>query len=436
MKYIPLNKTLYIRNRSKLAAAMKPNSLAVFNSNDIMPTNADGHMPFRQNNDLLYLSGIDQEESILIVFPDAKKKAHRAILFLKETSDLIAIWEGHKYTKEEAIEQSGVETIMWLTDFENTLRILMSECENVYLNTNEHLRANVEVETRDARFIKFCKETYNMHNYLRVAPIMHDLRAIKGQEEIDAIQTACDITEKGFKRILKFVKPGVMEYEIEAEMQHEFLRNRSRGSAYESIIASGYSACVLHYIDNNQECKDGDLLLMDFGAEYANYASDLSRTIPVNGKFTDRQKDVYNAVLRVQKAAIDLLRPGMNIHDYHKEVGLMMEKELIGLGLITEEDVKNQDPAKPAYKKYFMHGTSHYMGLDVHDVGTWAHDMEIQEGMVFTCEPGIYIQEESIGIRIEDDVLVTSGAPMNFMRNIPKEVNEIEAIMAGQHVVA
>lgn len=429
MKYTPLNKSLYIKNRAKFVTLMKPGTLAIFNSNDIMPTNADGTMPFRQNNDLLYLSGIDQEESILVIFPDSKDGKHKEILFLKETSELIAIWEGHKYTKEEATEQSGIATIYWLTDLERVLKSLMSEAEGVYLNSNEHLRASIVVETRDVRFAKWLQEKYPLHARLRSAPIMHQLRAIKEPEEIEAMQTACNITEKAFRRVLGFLKPGVMEYEIQAEIQHEFLRNRSRGPAYESIIASGYSACVLHYIENNRECKDGDLILFDFGAEYANYSSDLSRTIPVNGKFTPRQKDVYNADLRVMKEAIKMLVPGTNLAEYHKEVGKLMESELLGLGLMSKTDIANQDPNWPAYKKYFMHGTSHYLGLDTHDVGTWEADMKIQPGMVFTCEPGIYIPDENMGIRIEDDILVTKDGNFNLMKNIPKEVEEMEELM-------
>ena len=429
MKYTPLNKSLYIKNRAKFVKDMKSGTLAIFNSNDIMPTNADGTMPFRQNNDLLYLSGIDQEESVLVIFPDAIDNNHKEVLFLKETSELIAIWEGHKYTKEEAIEQSGIKTIYWLKDFPRVFKALMAEVEGVYLNTNEHLRANVVVETRDARFIKRLQQDYPAHKVHKSAPILHKIRAIKEPEEIEAMQTACNITEKAFRRVLKFMKPGVMEYEVEAEIQHEFLRNRSKGPAYESIIASGYSACVLHYIENNKECKNGDLILFDFGAEYANYSSDLSRTIPVNGRFTQRQKDVYNADLRVMKEAIKMLVPGTNLNEYHKEVGKLMEGELLGLGLLDKNDIANQDPAWPAYKKYFMHGTSHYIGLDTHDVGTWASDMKMEAGMVFTCEPGIYITDESIGIRIEDDILITEDGNDNLMKNIPKEVEEIEEIM-------
>ncbi|MEQ9169058.1 MAG: aminopeptidase P N-terminal domain-containing protein, partial [Fulvivirga sp.] len=360
MKYTPLNSQLYIQNRKQFAGQMKSNALAVFNSNDIMPTNADGTMVFRQNNDILSLSGIDQEESILVLFPDFYDKSFSEILFLKETNENIAIWEGHKYTKEEAKSTSGVQTIMWLSQFESVFNTLMAEAEYIYLNTNEHIRAVVEVQTRDRRFIDWCRDKYPLHKYERAAPIMHDIRAVKSQIEIEALQVACDITEKGFRRVAAFVKPGVMEYEIEAEYLHEFVRNRSRGFAYTPIVASGANACVLHYIDNNQECKDGDLLLMDVGAEYGNYNADMTRCLPVNGRFTERQKAVYNAVLRVKDEATKMLRPGNIIPEYHKEVGKIMEKELIGLGLIDSTDVKNQNPASPAYKKYFMHGTSHH----------------------------------------------------------------------------
>jgi Xaa-Pro aminopeptidase len=392
-----------------------------------MPTNADGHMGFVQNSDLFYLSGIDQEESILVLFPFCRDPQHREILFLKETSELIAIWEGHKYTKEEARATSGVPTIYWLSQFKTIFNQLMSEADTLYLNTNEHLRAHIEVETRDARFIKWCKEHYPLHTYKRSAPILQKLRAIKSSLEIEVMKKAMEITGKGFERLLKFVKPGVMEYEIEAELIHEFIRNRSRGFAYGPIIASGPSACVLHYTDNNRECKAGDVILLDVAAEYGNYASDLTRCLPVSGKFTPRQKDVYNAVLRVLKAATQMLVPGNLIENYHREVGKLMEKELIQLGLLKAEDVAKQNPDAPLYKKYFMHGTSHFLGLDVHDIGDFKHP--IDAGMVFTCEPGIYIPEEGLGIRLENDILVTHNGPVNLMEHIPIEADEIEALM-------
>ncbi len=427
MKYQPLPQSVYVGNRKRFTKLMKPGSLAVFNANDIMPTNADGTMPFRQNSDLFYLSGIDQEETILVMFPDFPDPRFREILFLKETNEHIAIWEGHKFTKEEARELSGIQTILWLKDFESTFNTLMAEAENVYLNTNEHIRAVVEVETRDARFSKWCREKYPIHKTERSAPLMHELRAVKSEEEISQIKKACDITEKGFRRILKFVKPGVNEYEIEAEYAHEFLRNGSRGFAYIPIIASGNNANVLHYIENNMECKAGDVLLMDVGAEYGNYNADMTRTIPVSGKFTDRQKDVYNAVLRVMREAMDMLRPGNVIPEYHKEVGKVMEKELLGLGLLDKTDIKNQDPLQPAYKKYFMHGTSHHLGLDVHDVPNIYQKMKA--GMVFTVEPGIYIREEGFGVRIENNVVVEENGIRDLMGSIPIEAEEIESIM-------
>ncbi|MEQ8325367.1 MAG: aminopeptidase P family protein [Vicingaceae bacterium] len=427
MKYDIIDQALFVHNRAQFTKHLKPSSLAVFNSNDIMPTNADGTMPFRQNSDLFHLSGIDQEETILLICPQASKKEHREVLFLKETSEEIAIWEGAKLSVEQAQEVSGINTVYWLDQFEVIFKQLMSESDHIYLNSNEHLRAKIEVETRDVRFNKWVVENYPLHQRERSAPIMHQIRSIKSQLEIDLIQKACDITEKGLRRLLKFVKPGVMEYEIQAELNHEFLRNRSRGFAYEPIIASGFNSCVLHYVDNNKECKAGDILLLDIGAEYANYASDLTRCLPVSGKYTERQKAVYNAVLRVQRGAIDLLRPGTMMDDYHMEVGNLMEKELLDLGLIDKTDIKNQNPSWPAYKKYFMHGTSHFMGLDVHDVGHW--NKAIEKGMVFTCEPGIYIREESLGIRIENDLVITDGAPFDLMRNIPIEIEEIEELM-------
>lgn len=428
MKYAQIDNKLFIENRKRFIKNLQPNSVAVFNSNDIMPTNADGTMAFRQNNDLFYLSGIDQEESILVLSPDAFNKDYREILFVRETNERIAIWEGAKLTKEQATNVSGIKTVFWLSEFDRVLAMLMADAQNIYLNTNEHLRATIEVETRDARFLKKCREKFPLHNYMRSAPLMFELRSIKSETEVKLIRQACAITKKGFLRTLKMVKPGVMEYEIEAELIHEFIRNRSRGFAYGPIIASGLNACVLHYVDNDKECKSGDILLMDVAAEYANYASDLTRSIPVSGKFTKRQKQVYNAVLRVMKEAISMLRPGIIISEYNKEVGKITEKELIGLGLLNAKDVRNQDKENPLYKKYFMHGTSHFMGLDVHDVGDF--NKPIKAGMVFTCEPGIYIREEKIGIRLENDILITKGKPLDLMADIPIEADEIESLMA------
>lgn len=427
MKYDRIDQKLFIDNRKSYVSHLRDGSAAIFNSNDIMPTNGDGQMGFRQNSDLFHLSGIDQEESILIISPENSNAKHREILFLKETSEEIAIWHGAKFNKKEATEISGIQTVYWLSEFETVLKQVMAECRNVYLNSNEHLRASVVVETRDVRFNKWIQEKYPLHQYERSTPIMHSIRSVKHPIEIELMQHACKITEKGFRRLLSFVKPGVMEYEIEAELIHEFVKNRSRGFAYDPIIASGFSSCVLHYIENNKECKDGDILLLDIGAEYANYASDLTRCLPVNGKFSKRQLEIYNAVLRVQREAMKILRPGVKLHDYHKEVGKIMESELLRLGLIDNTDIKNQDPDWPAYKKYFMHGTSHYIGLDVHDVGHW--NRPIEAGMAFTCEPGIYIREESLGIRIENDIVITDGEPLDLMKDIPIEAEEIEELM-------
>lgn len=429
MRYKTISKELFISNRKLLVKELKPNSVVVLNSNDIIPTNSDGTMGFRQNSDLFYLTGVDQEESILVLCPDFPDKKYREILFLRETSEHIAVWEGHKLTKEEAREISGIETILWASEFSrlfNTI-MLMGDTEHVYLNTNDHYRADVAVESREARFVKWCQEKYPLHKYERLAPIMHRLRSEKSKYEIDLLQQACDITEKGFRRVLKFVKPGVKEYEIEAEWIHEFIRNGSRGFAYQPIIASGASSCVLHYIDNNKSCQDGDVLLLDVGAEYANYNADLTRTIPVNGKYTKRQKDVYNAVLRVHREACKMLKAGEKYFDYHKEVQQIMESELIGLKLIDKKDLKNQDKNKPLFMKYFMHGTGHQLGLDVHDVGNMYHKMK--EGQVWTVEPGIYIREERLGIRIENNVMIRKNGVLDLMKNIPIETEEIEEIM-------
>jgi len=428
MKYQRINKDLYIHQRIEFTKQMKSSSIAIFNSNDIFSTSADSTVPFVQHRDILALSGVDQEESILVLFPDASLEKHREILFLKETSETIKIWEGEKLTKETAFETSGIRTVYWLPDFKKALKTLVAEAENVYINKNMHTRANTEMETREDRFITWMMCEYPALTYLQSAPIMHKVRAVKHQIEIDLMQQACDITEKGFRRILPFIKAGVMEYNIEAELMHEFLNNRSKGFAYTPIIGSGYNACVLHYIENNVECKDGEVILMDFGAEYANYASDMTRCVPVNGKFTERQKAVYNSVLHVKKECENLLKPGVMLGEYHTEVGKLMEEQLLKLKLIDQTDIKNQNPDWPAYKKYFMHGTSHFIGLDTHDVGLW-HE-PIQAGNAFTIEPGIYIPEENLGIRLEDDYIIQkSGNPLNLMGNIPLEAEEIEDLM-------
>jgi len=430
MKYHAIDRNLFIQNRKNFTAKMKPSSLAVFNSNDIYPVSADSTLPFEQHRDIFYLSGVDQEESILVLFPDCPKESHREMLFLKETNEKIAIWEGEKLTKEAALKTAGIKTVYWLQDLEKVLFELMTQCDTVYVNTNEHYRANVETETREDRFTKWLLAKYPAHSVAKSNPILQRLRSVKNQIEIDLIQTACDITEKGFRRILNFVAPNVWEYEIEAEFMHEFLRNRSKKFAYTPIVASGNNANVLHYIENNLQCKAGDLILLDVGAEYANYSSDMTRTIPVSGRFSDRQKAVYNAVNRVKNEATKMLTPGTIWDDYHTEVGKIMTSELLGLNLLDKADVQNEDKDWPAYKKYFMHGTSHHMGLDTHDYGILTEPM--QANMVFTVEPGIYIPEEGFGIRLEDDVVIQeNGNPFNLMRNIPIEADEIETLMNG-----
>jgi Xaa-Pro aminopeptidase len=428
MKYNLIDNALFIKNRKNFIAQMKPNSLAIFNSNDMYPISADSTMPFEQHRDIFYLSGVDQEESILALFPDCPKEKHRDILFLKETNEHIAVWEGEKLTKDKAFETSGIKTVYWLKDMEKIMFEIMTQCDTVYINTNEHYRAAVETETREDRFTKWLKDKYPAHSVAKSNPILQRLRSVKDQIELDLIQQACDITEKGFRRVLNFVKPNVWEYEIEAEFIHEFLCNRSKKFAYTPIVASGNNANVLHYIENNQQCKTGDLILMDVGAEYANYSSDMTRTIPVSGKFTERQKDVYNAVNRVKDEATKLLVPGAIWEDYHIEVGKLMTSELLGLGLLDKADVQNENPDLPAYKKYFMHGTSHHMGLDTHDYGILTEPM--QANMVFTVEPGIYIPDEGFGIRLEDNVVIQAqGEPFNLMKNIPIAIEEIEDLM-------
>jgi len=428
MKYHSIPSSLFIKNRAKFKAQMQPKSIAVFNSLDIYPTGADSTMPFEQERNLFYLSGADQEETILLLCPDAYNKKYREVLFVRETNEHIAIWEGAKLTKEQATSISGIETVLWLSEFDRVFTELMSEVDTIYLNTNEHYRQAVETQTREDRFIKKTLDQFPAHKRAKSFPILEAIRGVKEPEEIDLMQEACNITEKGFRRLLSFVKPGVWEYEIEAELLHEFVRNRSKGFAYTPIIASGNNANVLHYIENNQQCQSGDLILMDVAAEYANYSSDLTRTIPVNGRFSDRQKAVYNAVLRVKDEATSMLRPGVLWDEYHKEVGKIMTSELLGLGLLDKAAIQNEDPTCPAYKKYFMHGTSHHIGLNTHDYGALKTPMKA--GMVFTVEPGIYIPDEGFGIRIEDDVVLQQeGEPFNLMKNIPILADELEDLM-------
>ncbi len=428
MRYERIDKRLFERNRTKFMQKMKAGTLAVFNSNDIYPISADSSIPFHQHRDIFYLSGVDQEESILVLFPDASGEKFREVLFLRETNEHIAVWEGEKLTKEAAFENTGIRTVYWLKEFETVFKQMMAEAEGIYFNTNEHLRGNTEVELREDRFINWCKKEYPAHQVHKSAPILHEIRSVKEDIEIDLMQKACDITEGAVKRVLGFIKPNVWEHEIEAEIIHEFTKNRAKGFAYTPIIATGGNACVLHYIENKDQCKDGEVILMDFGAEYANYCADQTRAFPVNGRYTDRQKDVYNAVLHVKKESEKLLVPGTLIPEYHKEVGKLMEEQLVKLKLLDKTDIKNQNPDWPAYKKYFMHGTSHHIGLDTHDYGLY--HKPISAGMVFTCEPGIYIPKENLGIRLEDDLIIRDGkAAHNMMSGIPIEIEEIEELM-------
>ena len=427
MKYKRHNPELFKLNRKRFSRHLKPNSIAIFHSNDQMPRKGDQFFPFVQNPDLFYLSGLDQEETVLVIFPDCVKEGFQEVAFIKKTNEHIAIWEGHKYTIEEAKEVSGLDKVFFLDEMETILNELILLANRIYFNSNENDRFSSDVPLRDDRFRKQLMEKYPAHKYHRAQPIMKKLRMIKSEHEIEAIQKACDLTEKAFRRILKTVKPGVGEHIVEADIIHEFLINRATGAAYDPIVASGDNACVLHYIENNQTCNDGEVLLMDFGADYGNYAADLSRSIPVNGKFTKRQKKVYNAVRKVQKQAIDMLVPGNTLSEYHKEVGKMMESELLDLKLLDKTDIKKQSKENPAYKKYFMHGTSHHLGIDVHDLGN-RYD-PFQAGMVFTCEPGIYILEEGLGVRLENDILVTDNGPKDLMADIPIEAEEIEDLM-------
>jgi Xaa-Pro aminopeptidase len=429
VRYEPIDQQLFIRNRGNLRGLLKPNSIVIVHSNDIYPTNADGTMAFKQNSDLFHLTGIDQEESVLVLLPDAVDPKEREILFVRETNEHIAVWEGDKLTKEQAKAVSGIERVEWVQNFESFLHRMVPQADHIYLVTNEHLRASVVVETRNARFIKECQARYPLHRYERLAPLMHRLRITKDPVEVQMIQKACDITEAGFRRLLGFIKPGVGEWEIEAELLHEFVRRGSRGFAYSPIIGSGKNACVLHYVENDKVCKDGEVVLLDVAAEYAGWNSDLTRSVPVNGKFTPRQRQVYDAVLRVFHGANAILRPGNTQLEYQKQVVELMEKELVDLGLFTAKEAKEQGPDKALVKKYFMHGTSHHLGLDVHDVNP-PHE-PFAEGMVFTIEPGIYIREEGLGIRLENDVLIAKDKNIDLMANIPIEADEIEALMAA-----
>ncbi|MFI5158145.1 MAG: aminopeptidase P N-terminal domain-containing protein [Sphingobacteriales bacterium] len=427
MKYLPISQQLFLYNRENFVSKLKPSSIAIFNANDEFPRSGDQTFVFKQNADFFYLTGIDQEQSILILFPDCPNTLYKEVLFLRQTSEHIAVWEGHKYTKEEAKQASGIESVFWLSEFDTILHSIINYAENIYINTNENDRFSFEVPYRDLRMLDKLRVKYPLHHYQRSAPIMRDLRVVKSEIEIELTKKACAITRDAFIRTLKFVKPGVAEYEIEAEVTHEFLRQRATGHAYTPIIASGKNAVVLHYIENNQICNDGDVILFDFGAEYANYNADMSRSIPVSGRFTKRQRDVYDAILRVMREATKLIVAGAVWNDYHDEVGKIMTSELINLGLLDKHDVEKQDPKMPAYKKYFMHGTSHHLGLDVHDYASRYKPFEV--GNILTCEPGIYIPQENLGIRLENNILITKGGNIDLMADIPIDGDEIESIM-------
>ena len=427
MKYLPINNEVFTHNRKNFVSRLKPCSIAIFNSNDEFPRSGDQSFLFKQNPDFFYLTGIDQEQSILLLFPDCPNPLYKEVLFLRQTNEHIAIWEGHKYTIEEARTASGITNVYWLNDFDVILHSIINYAEHIYINTNENDRYAHTVPYRDIRVLESLRTKYPLHKYERAALIMRDLRVVKSDTEIMLTKKACEITRDAFVRVLKFLKPGVAEYEIEAEITHEFLRQRATGNAYNPIIASGKNAIVLHYVDNNQVCKDGDVVLFDFGAEYANYNADMSRSVPVNGRFTKRQRDVYDAVLRVMRAATKMIVAGTVLTQYQDEVGKIMTGELIDLGLLDKHDVAKQDPKMPLYKKYFMHGTSHHLGLDVHDFASRYKPFEI--GNILTCEPGIYIPEEGLGIRIENNILITADGNVDLMADIPVEADHIEEIM-------
>ncbi len=426
MRHAPIDPALFTENRDRLRKLLPSGALAVLNANDVPPTNADGTLPLVANADLFYLTGIEQEESMLLLFPNATDEELREVLFLREPNEHLKIWEGYKHSKEDAQKISGIKTVKWLSEFPSVFQRLMFEAEQVFLNTNEHRRAHIEVESRDMRFIRETKLQYPLHQYRRLAPLMHQVRVVKSEREIALLREAIEITKAGFERVARFVKPGVNEVEVEAEFAHEFIRRRGR-FAYNPIIASGERACVLHYNQNDQPCRNGELLLLDVGAAYANYNADLTRTIPVSGKFTKRQKDVYNAVLRVMRAGIAGATVGKMHKDWQKEAQMMMNEELLGLGLLKKSDIKKQTPSSPACRKYFMHGLGHVLGLDVHDVGLMEHP--IAPGWVLTVEPGIYIPEEGFGIRLENDILVTEKGSVDLMDKIPVEADEIEDLM-------
>ena len=426
-KYHTLNKELFILNRANFIKHLKANSIAIFNSNDEHPMYGDAYHNFKQNSDLFYLSGVDQEDSVLIIYPDCVLEEFREALFIKRTSDAMVTWNGYKLSMDQAREVSGINNIYWADEFEVKMRPIINYASNIYLSLNENDRSTISTPYKDLRFAQMMRDKYPLHEFERATPILHRLRSIKSNYELDLMKIAVGISEKMFSRILKFVKPGVWEYEIEAEVIHEYLSNRASGHSFSPIVASGANSCILHYVDNNKQCKDGDILLLDSGADYANYASDMTRTIPVNGVFTPRQKQVYNAVLRTMREAKKLLKPGVLLMEYQAQVGEITQKELVDLGLLTMDDIKKQDPKWPAYKRYFMHGTSHFLGIDVHDVGMRYEPMK--PGMTFSCEPGIYIKEEGIGVRIENEILITENGCIDLMEHIPIEADHIEELM-------
>ncbi len=427
MRYESVSKEFFIKNRNNLRGLLKPNSIVIIQSNDIMPTNADGTMPFKQNNDIFHLTGVDQEETTLVLLPGAVDPKEREIIFVRETNEHIAIWEGAKLTKDQVREATGIERVEWNSELDGLLHRLVIQADHVYLSTNEHPRVGTEVETRNTRLIKRCQTQWPLHRYERLSPLMQRLRMIKDDEEVRMIKKACDITGDGFQRLLEFIKPGVGEWEIEAELLHEFVRRGSRGFAYPPIIASGGGSCVLHYIENNKFCQDGDIVLLDVAAEYGGWMSDLTRTLPVNGRFTKRQRDVYDAVLRLVRGANEILRPGNTPMEYQKQMLELTEQELVGLGLYTAKEAKEQGPDKPLLKKYFMHAVSHHLGLDVHDV--FPPHEPFAAGMVFTIEPAIYIREENLAIRLENTVYIGEDTNIDLMADIPIEADEIEALM-------
>jgi len=427
MRYEPIDSTLFLSNRRRLNSLLKPKSMVIVLSNDVIPTNADGTMGFRQNNDFFYLTGIDQEESILILFPDFPDENFREILLLRETSEHIKIWEGERLTKTQASAISDVAKVVWTNSFESILRKLIFEADQVYLNLNEHDGSDWKFQSRERRYVDEFRQKFPLHKVERLAPLMRQLRVIKQPIEIELIKRAIEISAKGFKRMAKFLKPNVREFEVEAELTYEFLKNRSRGHAFHPIMASGINACVMHYITNNNICKDGEVILLDFGAEYANYNADVTRCLPVNGKFTPRQREVYQSVLKIMRISRNMIVKGNTMDKLRKDVGKVVESELIDLGLLSRHDVDRQDPDAPLYRKYFPHGISHHLGLDVHDVGNRYETFK--PGMVFTCEPGIYIPEEKLGIRLENDILITQRGNIDLMEDIPLEIDEIEELM-------